>query len=115
MILADDDRLLDNYYLKKAMDYFYKYKDLSIVGSTYEKYNTINNIKTIIRSNLKDITDGIDYLVNRFNPKIGGIFIGSAVFNRSKAIKTNPFNLEAPYADGEFIDKLALLGRVGGC
>lgn len=113
IILSDDDKFLDNNYILSAVNFIKKHENISFVGSNYEENNNSNNDKKLIISKLHEITNGIDFLLKRLNSKVGGIFIGTAVFDRNKALKVNPFNVEAPFVDGEFIDKLALTGSVG--
>lgn len=113
LILSDDDYLINSEFVSKAVIELERNQNLSFIGTSFQVLFKKTNKKKVYNTDFPKVMNGKEYLIQRLKPNGFIFFIGSVVFRMKNAISLNPFNVENPAADGEFIDKLSLLGDIG--
>ena len=111
LILSDDDYLIDNCYISKAIKL--------ICGKgflVFSKYKIFDEIKGIYTNSVSPYSLGIikgKELFWRYWTDNIGVLVATALFNRIKSIELKAFNKDIIGPDIELFLKLSLVGDVG--
>jgi len=110
--LDGDDFLIDNYFIKTAIDCLLQNKETVLFQSTFFSEDILGNKKqkTFPKTPLLTILDGKDFLINY--PEKFGVQHLAALYNRKKAMETDFYRSDTLRSDSESILRLALKGKV---
>jgi glycosyltransferase involved in cell wall biosynthesis len=112
LILSDDDYLVDNQYIKLAMNLFNRYPNIVFVFANCYILNDQNNELTSTNYSLKEEIPGLFYILNYYSPVAPHIIINS-VFDREKALSVGAFSKEVLGLDVDLYFRLMLEGDIG--
>jgi len=113
-LLDHDDYLIDDSYLRAAVDFLEKNPNVSFVFGNCNFYNVHTNETTVLQKGMPTITNGTDYFLHYEKP--GYSHITSAlggVFHRSRAMSMECCTEETYAVDLFLWQKLMLTGDVG--
>ncbi|MFD3157169.1 glycosyltransferase [Haloimpatiens sp. FM7330] len=114
LILSDDDYLVDDNYISKAVKFLLENKNISFVWANCKLLYVDENKFVNTNHNRRKITKGIDYFINYEKGEYNHITSGlTSVFNRKKAIEMNCMAEETFSGDLFLWLKLMLTGDVG--
>lgn len=113
IILNDDDYIIDNSYISKAIEIFRENNDIVLVFANcktlYEKEGVFKNSSYQLSERL----DGRHYFLNYMTKKCPAIYFLTGIFDRHKAIELDAFKEDVPNADNLLWMKLMLIGNLG--
>ncbi len=114
MILSDDDYLIDNCYISKAIELVRKYQNIKLVWGNYITLNENSNIFKESNFKLNEFIDGKYYFIHyreHVAPHIHSTL--TTVFNRIEAIKLGAFAKNISTLDTSLWLRFMLVGDVG--
>jgi glycosyltransferase involved in cell wall biosynthesis len=114
LIISDDDYLIDNSYITKAIELIRLYKDIILIHANYFiEHEKSKNIKKS-NLNLPKFIDGKEYFLNYRSKKFPHIHSTlTCIFNRKKALEIKAFNKDIYSADTSLWFRLMLHGNIG--
>jgi len=120
LLLNDDDYLIDNWYISKAISLTKKYKSVVLVHANYvvrnENSEMLRNSNLSIEEtnlNIEEFIKGKYYFIHygeKIAPPIGPPL--TSVFDRLKAVKVGAFTEDIPALDMDLWLRLMLLGDI---
>ena len=114
MLLSDDDYLLDNCYISKAVELIRKHRNVKLVWGNYTTLNENLNIFKRSDFKLNEFISGKDYFIHyreKVAPHIHSTL--TTLFNRVEAIKLSAFTKNISALDTSLWLRLMLVGDVG--
>jgi glycosyltransferase involved in cell wall biosynthesis len=115
ILLDDDDYLVDNSYISKAMSLRKKNTDIVLIHANFRIVNEKTGYLKDIYKKLPEITDGKWMFINYKYAVKGTINYDqlTVLFNRATAISVDPFSDNFLSCDRECFLKISLHGKVG--
>lgn len=114
LILSDDDYLIDNNYISKAISLIEKEPSiLAVYANGYIINESLNKFYTLSLP-FNDIEDGKNIFLSRGKIFPQDLTLCNVLFNRKKSLELNAFSNEKNITcDSELFLKLCLLGKIG--
>jgi glycosyltransferase involved in cell wall biosynthesis len=114
LILSDDDYLIDNSYISKAIELIRKNPSLVLVHANCKMHNVATNEVTVTHHKSPLVVNGIDYFVNYEQEGYDHIVAWmTSLFNREKAMQAGCLKEKSLAGDILLYLKLMLTGDVG--
>jgi len=113
LMLSDDDYLLDNSYISKAIDLTESDKEIVLVFANYKIHYDDRNTFKCTNIKLPVIMDGKWAFWNFWTRNFPGIGNLTALFDRKKALELDAFGRDIISPDTELWFKLLLIGKIG--